>query len=78
MHFQKVSPVVVRLLQSNEVIGTGKTITVERHPFYTRTWFWGVVAGVVVAGTVAGLAAGGVFKAKSNNGCPTGYFCPSN
>jgi hypothetical protein len=25
-------------------------------PFYKRTWFWGVVAGVVVAGTVAGAA----------------------
>jgi len=47
-------------------------------PFYKRTWFWGVVAGVVVAGTVAGLAAGGVFSAKSNNGCPAGYSCPSN
>jgi tetratricopeptide (TPR) repeat protein len=44
-------------------------------PFYKRTWFWGVVAGVVVAGTVAGLAAGGVFKAKSNNGCPSGTVC---
>jgi hypothetical protein len=44
-------------------------------PFYKRTWFWGVVAGVVVAGTVAGLAAGGVFKAKSNNGCPSGVVC---
>ena len=50
----------------------------EPAPFYKRAWFWGVVAGVVVAGTVAGLAAGGVFKAKSNNGCPAGYFCPSN
>jgi hypothetical protein len=50
----------------------------EPAPFYKRTWFWGVVAGVVVAGTVAGLAAGGVFKAKSNNGCPAGYFCPGN
>ena len=47
-------------------------------PFYKRAWFWGVVAGVVVAGTVAGLAAGGVFSAKSNNGCPAGYACPSN
>lgn len=45
-------------------------------PFYKRTWFWGVVAGVVVAGTVAGLAAGGAFKVKSNNGCPAGVTCP--
>lgn len=45
-------------------------------PFYKRAWFWGVVAGVVVAGTVAGLAANGTFKAKSNNGCPAGFTCP--
>jgi hypothetical protein len=48
----------------------------EPTPFYKRGWFWGVVAGVVVAGTVAGLAAGGVFKAQSNNNCPAGYTCP--
>ncbi len=48
----------------------------EPTPFYKRGWFWGVVAGVVVAGTVAGLAAGGVFKAKSSNNCPVGYTCP--
>jgi hypothetical protein len=47
----------------------------EPAPFFKRGWFWGVVAGVVVAGTVAGLAAGGVFKAKSNNNCVTGYTC---
>ncbi len=48
----------------------------EPAPFYKRAWFWGVVAGVVVAGTVAGLAAGGVFSSKSNNNCPAGYACP--
>ena len=48
----------------------------EPTPFYKRGWFWGVVAGVVVAGTVAGLAAGGVFKVKSSNNCPAGYTCP--
>jgi hypothetical protein len=44
-------------------------------PFYTRAWFWGVVGVVVVAGTVGGLWAGGVFSAKSNNGCLAGYTC---
>jgi len=48
----------------------------EAAPFYKRAWFWGVVAGVVVAGTVAGLAAGGVFSSKNNNNCPAGYTCP--
>ena len=44
-------------------------------PFYKRAWFWGLVGGVVVAGTVGGLWAGGVFSAKSNNGCPAGTSC---
>jgi hypothetical protein len=47
----------------------------EPTPVYKRGWFWGVVAGVVVAGTVAGLAAGGVFSPKSNNSCPAGRTC---
>ncbi len=58
VHFQKVSPVVVRLLQSNEVIGTGKTITVERHPFYTRTWFIvGASVAVIATSVLIGLKA---------------------
>jgi len=47
----------------------------EPAPIYKRAWFWSVVAGVVVAGTVAGLAAGGVFSKKNSNNCPTGYNC---
>ena len=47
----------------------------EPAPFYKKGWFWGVAAGVVVAGTVAGLAAGGVFSSKSKNGCPAGVNC---
>jgi len=38
-------------------------------PFYKRAWFWGVVGGVVLAGTAAGLWAGGVFSPKANNEC---------
>jgi hypothetical protein len=49
VHFQKVSPVVVHLVPSDQVIGTGKVERVERHPFYTRTWFI-VAAGVVAVG----------------------------
>jgi hypothetical protein len=45
-------------------------------PFYKRAWFWGLVGGVVVAGTIGGLWAGGVFSAKSQNACPAGYNCP--
>jgi hypothetical protein len=43
-------------------------------PFYRRAWFWGLVGGVVVAGTVTGLWAGGVFSSKSND-CKAGFSC---
>jgi hypothetical protein len=49
VHFQKVSPVVVRLLPSTEVIGAGRVERIEQRPFYTRTWFI-VTAGVVAVG----------------------------
>ena len=52
VHFQKVSPVVVRLVGSSEVTGTGKTVVVEKHPIYTRTWFI-VATGVAVVGLAA-------------------------
>lgn len=54
VHFQKVSPVVVRLIPSSQVIGTGKVQRIERRPFYTRTWFI-VTAGVVAAGLGAAI-----------------------
>jgi len=57
VHFQKVSPVVVRLVPSTQVIGTGKIERVERRPFYTRTWFL-VVAGVAAAGLGAAVGYG--------------------
>jgi len=53
IHFQKVSPVVVRLLASGQVTGTGRTIVVERNPIYTRPWFIAVVG--VSAITIAAL-----------------------
>jgi hypothetical protein len=54
VHFQKVSPVVVRLVPSTQVIGTGKVETVERQPFYTRTWFV-IAAGVAAVGLGAAI-----------------------
>jgi len=52
VHFQKVSPVVVRLVPSSIVLGTGKVERIERRPFYTRTWF-------IVAAGVAAIGLGG-------------------
>ena len=57
VHFQKVSPVVVRLVPSTQVIGTGRVEQVERRPFYTRTWFL-VVAGVAAVGLGAAVGYG--------------------
>ena len=54
VRFQKVSPVVVRLVPSTQVIGTGKIERVERRPFYTRTWFI-IAAGVAAAGLGAAI-----------------------
>ena len=52
VHFQKVSPVVVRLLQATTTVGSGKVIQQERSPIYTKTWFI-VGTGVVVVGIAA-------------------------
>jgi len=54
VRFQKTSQVVVRLLPSTEVIGTGRVETVERQPFYTKTWFI-VGAGVLAVAIGAGI-----------------------
>jgi PEGA domain len=72
VHFQKVSQVVVRLLPSNVVIGTGATNTVERRPFYTKTWFIVGVSMVAIAiGAGIGYNAG---KVDCVNGV-TGQKC---
>jgi hypothetical protein len=57
VHFQKVSPVVVRLVPSTQVVGTGKIDRIEQRPFYTRTWFI-VAAGVVAVGLGAAIGYG--------------------
>jgi hypothetical protein len=61
VRFQKVSQVVVRLLASDVVLGTGKTTTVERRPFYSKTWFIvGVAIGAIVVGAAIGASIGSV------------------
>jgi hypothetical protein len=61
VNFQKVSPVVVRLLQSNEVTGTGRLVEREKAPIYTKPWVIGAVgAGVILAAILIGRAAGHV------------------
>jgi hypothetical protein len=57
VHFQKISPVVVRLVPSTQVIGTGKIDRIERRPFYTQTWFL-VAAGVAAVGLGAAVGYG--------------------
>jgi PEGA domain len=57
VHFQKVSPVVVRLVPSTQVIGTGKIERIEQRPFYTRTWFI-VAAGILAVGVGAAVGYG--------------------
>jgi hypothetical protein len=54
VHFQKISPVVVRLVPSTQAIGTGKIERIESSPFYTRTWFL-VAAGVAAVGLGAAV-----------------------
>lgn len=49
VHFQKVARAEVRLIASRETIGSGKVATIERKPFYTKTWFI-VAAGVAAVG----------------------------
>jgi hypothetical protein len=57
VHFQKVSPVVVRLIPSTQVLGTGKIDRIEQRPFYTRTWFI-VAAGALAVGLGAAVGYG--------------------
>jgi hypothetical protein len=61
VHFQKVSPVVVRLLKATETVGTGKVVHQERSPIYTKPWFIGAVGvGVVALAVLIGASAGHV------------------
>ncbi len=71
VHFQKVSPVVVRLVGTNETIGTGRTITKVRDPIYERTWFViGAAVVVVGLGALIGASAGRVTCTKYPSGAP--------
>ena len=73
VRFQKVSQVVVRLLPSTIVIGTGRVQEVRREPFYTKTWFI-VGAGVaaVLVGAYVGYAVGKVDCTRINPDGSTG------
>ncbi len=55
VRFQKVSQVVVRMLPSTEVVGTGRIVRTEREPFYTKTWF---IVGLGVAAIALGAGIG--------------------
>jgi len=71
VNFQKVSPVVVRLLQSSETTGTGRVIEKEHAPIYTKPWFIGGVAAVVIVGAaVFGWYSGKVPVKCFENGNP--------
>jgi hypothetical protein len=73
VHFQKVSQVVVRLLPSTEVIGTGRVVHAEREPFYTKTWFIvGLGVAAIAIGAGIGYQAG---KVKCVNVEPMGSGC---
>jgi hypothetical protein len=76
VRFQKVSQVVVRLLPSDQVIGTGRITRVERRPFYTRTWFLvGVGVAAAAVGAYAGWRAGTVDCVRIVNGEPDPGGC---
>ena len=61
VRFQKVSQVVVRLLPSTVVLGTGRVQDVEKRPFYTKTWFIvGAAAAAILVGGYIGYAVGKV------------------
>jgi hypothetical protein len=63
VNFQKVSPVVVRLLQSTEVIGTGRVVEREQPRLYTRPWFIGsVAAGVILTAVLIGASRGDITR----------------
>lgn len=73
VRFQKVSQVVVRLLPSDRVIGTGKLERIERKPFYTRTWFIAAVGAAAVGlGGYLGWRAGHIDCVRVVNGEPMG------
>ena len=55
VHFQKVSPVVVRLVGTSDRVVIQRDAVVERRPIYTRTWF---IAGVAALAVIVGVAVG--------------------
>jgi hypothetical protein len=59
VHFQKVSPVVVRLVGATGTGGPGRTIHKHDDPIYTRTWFIIAAGATAIAlGAFIGYEAG--------------------
>jgi PEGA domain len=76
VNFQKVSPVVVRLLQSGETVGTGRIVDQEKAPIYTKPWFIGGVAAVVILTAIfIGVQAADVPTRCFDSTNPNGYDC---
>jgi hypothetical protein len=55
VHFQKLAPIIVRLLPSNETVGSGRTIRIVEKPFYSRPWF---IAGSAITAIAVGVVVG--------------------
>jgi hypothetical protein len=71
VRFQKVSPVVVRLIAADVIPGTGKVVPVERRPFYSKTWFIvGVGVAAIVVGGLIGASVGKVQCVDGVSGMP--------
>lgn len=61
VHFQKVSPVIVRLLEATGTVGTGRVVKQERGSLITRPWFIAVTAVAAIGvGVLIGLKVGTV------------------
>jgi len=69
VHFQKLAPIVVRLLPSNETVGSGRVVHDRRRPFYTKTWFIvGASLAAIAIGAVVGYELGHIQFDKCFNG----------
>src|SRR5262245_28425766 len=61
VHFQKVSPVIVRLLQATGPVGTGRVIHEERSPLISKPWFIAAVGVAAIGvGVLVGMKVGAV------------------
>lgn len=72
VRFQKISPVVVRLIADGSVAPSGRSQTIERRPLYSRTWFI-IATGVtaIAIGAAVGYTLGHLpcTNAVTQGGC---------